>query len=90
MGGPVLGIFIGFLACLWAKTILRDSVLMANITILSAFITFYLAEFTPLKVSGILALVCLGLYFSANGKTKISHECEHNLHNIWAVIQYIA
>lgn len=48
---------------------------MFMITLISAFITFYLAEFTFLKVSGILALVCLGLYFSAVGKRKISHEC---------------
>jgi len=46
--------------------------LVAIITFFTCYLVFYVAEFTPIKVSGILALVVLGLFMSAYGKTSIS------------------
>ena len=88
IGGPLLGICIGFIVCLWMKKILRDTVLSITITFLGAYICFYIAEFTWVKVSGILSLVSLGLFFSAVGKRKIYPESEHALHHVWSTIQY--
>jgi NhaP-type Na+/H+ or K+/H+ antiporter len=51
---------------------------------------FYLAEFTTLGFSGILALVALGLYMTYSGKTKISVESQHALHHIWGYIGFCA
>ena len=70
-GGPLLGIFIGFIMSFWMKRIIRDDTLLINITFVGAYICFYIAEFTWVKVSGILAVVVLGLYMSAVGKKKI-------------------
>ena len=88
VGGPLLGIVFGFFMCLWLKKILRDTVLSISITFIGAYLCFYVAEYTWLKVSGILALVSLGLFFSAVGKRKIYPESEHALHNVWSTIQY--
>jgi len=88
IGGPLLGIVIGFIVSWWMKKIIRDSVLSIMITFIGTFLCFYIAEFTWVKVSGILSIVCLGLYFSAVGKRKIYPESEHALHNVWASIQY--
>jgi len=71
IGGPLLGMIFGFIMSYWMKKIIRDSVLSVNITFILAYLCFYVAEFTFLHVSGILALVTLGLYFSAVGKKKI-------------------
>lgn len=71
IGGPILGIGIGFLLCIWMKKIFRDSVLSVTITFIGCYLCFYLAEFTWLHVSGILSVVSLGLFFSAVGKRKI-------------------
>jgi NhaP-type Na+/H+ or K+/H+ antiporter len=71
IGGPILGIIFGFFMSWWMKKIIRDSVLSVMVTFVGAFLCFYVAEFTWLKVSGILSIVCLGLYFSAVGKRKI-------------------
>lgn len=71
LGGPLLGIIVGALMSFWIKKIIRDSVLSVNVTFVGAFLCFYVAEFTPLKVSGILSIVSLGLYMSAVGKRKI-------------------
>ena len=87
-GGPLLGIIVGMLMSFWMKRIIRDPVLSINITFVGAYLCFYIAEFTWVKVSGILSLVVLGLYMSAVGKKKIYPESEHALHNVWAYIQY--
>ena len=74
IGGPILGITIGFIMSYWMKRIIRDPVLSINITFVGAYLCFYLAEFSFLKVSGILSIVSLGLYMSAVGKRKIYPE----------------
>ena len=70
-GGPLLGCVVGFMMSYWMKRIIRDPVLSINITFVGAYLCFYFAEFTSLKVSGILSIVVLGLYMSAVGKRKI-------------------
>ena len=71
LGGPLLGIVVGFIVSFWMKKVIRDTVLSVNITFIGAFLCFYVAEFTWVKVSGILSIVALGLFFSAVGKRKI-------------------
>jgi NhaP-type Na+/H+ or K+/H+ antiporter len=72
----------------WMKKIIRDTVLSVNITFIGTFLCFYVAEFTWVKVSGILSVVALGLFFSAVGKRKIYPESEHALHTVWSSIQH--
>lgn len=88
IGGPLLGILFGMVVSFWIKRIIRDSVLTVTVTVVGAYLCFYLAEFTFLKVSGILSIVVLGLYMSAVGRRKIYPESEHALHNVWCFIQY--
>lgn len=88
IGGPILGILFGLIICWWMKKIIRDTVLSIMITFVGTYLCFYIAEFTWIKVSGILSIVSLGLFFSAVGKRKIYPESEHALHNVWATIQY--
>jgi NhaP-type Na+/H+ or K+/H+ antiporter len=76
-GGPLLGILFGLLSCLWLRRVIRDETLVCIITFLACYLVFYIAEFTDVKVSGILALVVLGLFMSAYGKTNISSQAEH-------------
>ncbi len=87
-GGPILGVVTGFIVSFWMKRIIRDYVLTITITFVGAFLCFYIAEFTWVKVSGILSIVSYGLYMSAVSKRKIYPESEHALHNVWASIQY--
>ena len=52
------------------------------------YLTFYLCEFTFFHTSGVLGVICLGLFWSAFGKTNIRPEIEHAVHTVWAFIQY--
>jgi NhaP-type Na+/H+ or K+/H+ antiporter len=74
IGGPILGLVVGFLVSFWMKKIIRDAVLSVVVTFIGTFLCFYIAEFTWVKVSGILSICTLGLYFSAVGKRKIYPE----------------
>ena len=76
-GGPILGFVFGFISSLWLRRIIRDDVLISTITFFTCYIAFYMAEFTFLHVSGILAIVVLGLFMSAFGKVSIYPESEH-------------
>jgi NhaP-type Na+/H+ or K+/H+ antiporter len=41
-----------------------------------------------IKISGIIALVSLGLFMAAFGKTRISPESDHAVHTFWKYIVY--
>ena len=90
VGGPLLGIASGFVIKNIIHFIHDNYVLEVNATIFGAYLIFYIAEFTPLHVSGILALVAFGLYMSKSGKTSISANSEHSLHNVWGYIGFLA
>ena len=87
-GGPLLGIAFGFVASLWLKRIVNNPLLETNLTVCATFLVFYTAETTDLHVSGILALVALGLYMTKSGKTKISHASEETLHHVWGYLGF--
>jgi len=86
-GGPLFGLTVGIVASTWLKRVTRDNILIIAITFISCYLLFFLSE-TQLHVSGILALVTLGLFMSATGKTKIDPESEHAVHAVWSWIQW--
>lgn len=43
LGGPLLGLIIGFLISIWMKKIIRDAVLSVIITFIGTFLCFYIA-----------------------------------------------
>ena len=71
LGGPMLGFLIGVIISLWLKFVINDSILSTNITFFAAYFCYYIAEYSFLKVSGILSIVVLGLYMASVGKYNI-------------------
>lgn len=90
LGGPILGLAGGFILSFILKRIHNNFVLEVNSTVFVAYLVFFLAEMTPVHVSGILALVALGLYMTRSGRTMISAESEHSVHHVWGYIGFIA
>lgn len=90
LGGPILGIAGGFVLQFILSRIHNNFVLEVNSTVFVAYLIFFVAESTPLHVSGILALVSLGLYMTRSGRTMISAESEHSVHHVWGYIGFIA
>ena len=90
VGGPILGLLGGLALPFILSRIHNNFVLEVNATIVTAYLVFFISEVTPVHVSGILALVTLGLYMSGSGKTMISAESEHSVHHVWGYVGFIA
>lgn len=89
-GGVGVGVAAGLIVQWWLRRIVDDPVLEVNLTIIASYFVFYIAEFTPVHISGILALVALGFYMTRTGKTQISSTSEEHVHHVWSYLGYIA
>jgi NhaP-type Na+/H+ or K+/H+ antiporter len=89
-GGPLLGVLGGMIMSAILKRIHNNGVLEVNTTIFVSYLIFFIAESTPVHVSGILAVVFMGLYMTNTGKTRISAESEHAVHHVWGYIGFVA
>ena len=89
--GPLLGLAFGILMTMALKRIHNQPIMEANITVCFPYIAFYVAEHHNVHVSGILALVAMGLFMTRSGKTTaISTESEESIHAIWSYIGFAA
>jgi len=91
VGGPVLGFFMGICSYQIMKRFLENHSVFVLMSVLVCYLTFYLAEsdFLKLKVSGILALVVLGLYLSAKLRGRIIGSLEESMHVVWHFLAFI-
>lgn len=88
--GPLLGLFFGFIMAFLLSRIHNQPIMEANLTVCLPYILFYVAERPDVHVSGILALVTMGLYMTNVGKTQISSESDEAIHSIWHYIGFSA
>jgi len=89
-GGPLLGVVCGAIMSFILHRTHNNFVLEVNTTIFISYLLFFIAESTSVHVSGILAVVCMGLYMTNTGKTRISAGSEHSVHHVWGYIGYVA
>jgi NhaP-type Na+/H+ or K+/H+ antiporter len=74
LGAIVLGCVFGFLSSQLIMKVRNNPILTLNITVVSCYLIYFTAEYVHLgiKISGIMALVSLGIYMAAFGKAKIA------------------
>lgn len=89
LAGAVLGLIIAFVTIIWVKRVFNDPLVEISIIVSSAYATFYVAEYF-MHVSGVLGLVALGVAMASIGRTRISPEVEHFLHEFWELAAFIA
>lgn len=88
-GGIFVGLIIGFVCIAWVKKIFNDALAEISIIVAAAYLTFFIAE-GFLHVSGVLGLVAFGLIMASAGKTRISPQVQHFLHEFWELAAFIA
>lgn len=79
------------MACVyWIKKISNDEILILNITIVSAFLVYFISENVDFgfHISGVLGLVTMSLFMAAFGRTRISHEADHALREFWEYVVF--
>lgn len=89
LGGALVGVVFGWLTIRWVKKVFNDAMIEITVIVAAAYLTFFVAEHF-LHVSGVLGLVALGLMMAGVGRTRISPEVEHFLHEFWELAAFIA
>ncbi|MCF8345997.1 MAG: cation:proton antiporter [Bacteroidales bacterium] len=89
VGGVLVGVIIGSIAIRWVRKVFNDALVEISVIVAAAYITFFICEYY-FHVSGVLGLVALGLAMASVGKTRISPEVEHFLHEFWELLAFIA
>lgn len=88
-GGVGVGLLVGWITLRWLKGVFNDAMVEITVVVAAAYITFYIAEHF-LHVSGVLALVALGLMVGGFGRSSISPQVEHFMHEFWELAGFIA
>lgn len=88
-GGVAVGLVIAAIATAIIGRTFNDPMVEITMTIIIAYLSMIVAE-ALLHVSGVLAVVSAGLYVGGTGRTRISPEVMHFLHQFWELLSYIA
>ena len=89
VGGLFIGGLFGFIVLRWIRNVFNDALVETSLVIAAAYLTFYVAEHT-FQVSGVLGLVALGLIIGGVGRSRISPQVEHFMHEFWELAGFIA
>ena len=90
LAGPLLGLAFGIVMAFILSRIHNQPIMEANVTVCMPYILFYTAEHHSVHVSGILALVAMGLYMTNIGRMGISTESVKAIEHIWHYIGFVA
>ena len=88
-GGTFIGVLIGFIIVNWVRKVFNDALFEITVIIGAAYLSFFVAEHF-FHVSGILAVVAFGIIMAGAGRTRISPEVGHFLHEFWELAAFIA
>lgn len=88
-GGVAVGAIIGWIGIRWMRSVFNDMLIEITVIVSLAYLTFFVAE-GMLHVSGVLGLVTLGLIMAGPGRTKISPEVQHFIHEFWEFTAFAA
>eukprot|EP00828_Plagiopyla_frontata_P017581 TRINITY_DN2275_c0_g1_i7.p1 TRINITY_DN2275_c0_g1~~TRINITY_DN2275_c0_g1_i7.p1 ORF type:complete len:1063 (-),score=155.68 TRINITY_DN2275_c0_g1_i7:82-3270(-) len=89
-GGVGLGLAFAIVSTFWLSLLFRKPIIEMCIVFITPYLLYYVCECTTVHVSGVLALVTLGVFMSGFGKTKISPESEQDIHTLWTFFGFAA
>lgn len=82
LGGPAVGVAFGSVIVIWLRFIYNQDVVEVTMTIVAALGCFIVAN-EILGVSGVLAVLCLGIWMAAFGSHHISRQVQQPLRIVW-------
>jgi len=88
-GGLLIGLILAMITSFWIGRIFNDPLIEIPLTLALAYTAMLVAE-DLFHVSGIMAIVMAGLWMASKGRTRISPEVTHSLHDFWGMLGYIA
>jgi len=88
LAGSFIGVAVGWVVLWVIGRLFNQALVEITLSVVAAYIAFIISE--ALHVSGVVSLVSLALMFSSVGRTKISPEVTHFLHQFWEMMAYMA
>ena len=86
--GLIIGVAMGWVVLWIIGKLINQPLIEITLSVAVAYLTYVIAEF--LHASGVVSLVSLALMFSTIGRTRISPEIAHFLHQFWEMMTYMA
>ena len=86
-GGVAIGLIIGYIMYFIHTKFICDPIIEVTLTLLTPFASYLLAE--QFHMSGVLAVVCTGLYLSFRSSSIFSHQSRIMAYSVWEVIVFI-
>jgi NhaP-type Na+/H+ or K+/H+ antiporter len=87
--GGLVGVFLGLIAILWVRKVFNDPLIEITVVLVASYAVFFVCEHF-FHVSGVLGLVALGIVMAGVGRTRISPEVEHFMHEFWEFTAFAA
>uniref|UniRef100_A0A2P2LR68 SOS1 n=1 Tax=Rhizophora mucronata TaxID=61149 RepID=A0A2P2LR68_RHIMU len=89
LGAVGIGLAFGIASVLWLGFIFNDTVIEIALTLAVSYIAFFTAQ-EGADVSGVLAVMTIGMFYTAVAKTAFKGESQQSLHHFWEMVAYIA
>lgn len=87
--GLFTGLAVGIVFLFWIGRLFNQPLIEITLTISAAYIAYFIAE-NVFHVSGVVAVVSLGLLVASVGRTRISPEVTVFLHHFWQMMAHVA
>ncbi len=84
--GPLCGLILGRIILEFMKLVWDDAMLLSALTVIAAWGAYFLGDIT--QSSGVLSVVCIGIYLGGNCKPHISAEAHASLVKFWQTIEF--
>ncbi|RHN42306.1 putative cation/H+ exchanger, cation/H+ exchanger, CPA1 family [Medicago truncatula] len=82
LGAVGIGIAFGIASVLWLGFIFNDTVIEISLTLAVSYVAYYTAQVSA-EVSGVLALMSFGMFYSAFTRTAFKGERQQSFHYFW-------
>eukprot|EP00249_Psilotum_nudum_P020794 c27850_g1_i1 orf=499-4035(-) len=89
LGAVAIGVAFGLISVWWLGAIFNDTVIEITLTLTASYIAYYTAE-DEANVSGVLAVMTIGMFFAIFARTAFKGESQQSMHYFWEMITYIA
>ncbi|KAI3997205.1 hypothetical protein MKX01_009049 [Papaver californicum] len=88
LGAVGVGLAFGVVSVFWLGFIFNDTVIEISLTLAVSYLAYFTAQ-DGAGVSGILAVMTLGMFYSAFTRTGFKGNNQQSLHHFWEMVSYI-
>ncbi|MCQ2077644.1 MAG: sodium:proton antiporter [Bacteroidaceae bacterium] len=89
LGSIIIGYIIARITLWFITSIASESVIQTSVMIISAYVTFIIAQYA-FDISGVIALVVYGQFIAHKGRPRLKPQTNIFLEKFWGLLAYIS